>query len=66
MYLDNMEKMKFYKAAADDVSAFEEHQTTAKPIFYMYLQGKQHGDPIIGLQGPQIEAAVKDLAESVE
>merc|ERR1711988_1348095 len=66
MYLDNMDKLKFYKAVADDIKQFHEFQSTAKPVFIMYLMGKQHGEPIEGLQGPVIEAAVKDLAESVE
>merc|ERR1712232_1468320 len=66
MYLQFNDKLKFYKACADDITAFHEHLGTTKPIYVLYQAGKQSGEPIIGLQGPKIEAAVKDLYSNVD
>jgi len=66
MYFNNMDKLKFFRACAEDVETFKEFQTTAKPVFVTYMSGKPMGEPIVGLKGPVIEALVKEMAEGVD
>jgi len=66
LYLQYMDKLKFYKACSDDIKLFHEHCQSTKPVFYVFSAGKPMGNPIVGILGPTIDATVKEAADKLD